>query len=120
MGLFSPLTAQSQPVRIHPDDGFGDLCGGARVRPLNKNGDDFLSVRESPSSGSREIDRVHTGDLMISCDRSKDSNWIGVIYAKTENQDKVCRINNTTQRAIAYRGPCKSGWVSAKYVDLND
>ena len=49
-----------------------------RVRGLNVNGDNFLSVRTGPGTGFREIDRIYTGDRVSICGSS--GSWLKIKF----------------------------------------
>lgn len=94
-----------------------DACGAVhKVVGLKKGGDNFLSVRASPSVKGRELDRLRTGRLVWSCDSTEEGEWIGVVYEKRPGQD--CGVGTPIAKRRAYAGPCASGWVAGRYLEL--
>lgn len=95
-----------------------DACGGiGRVSGLNPEGDNFLSVRAAPALRAKETDRLHTATLVWLCD--VDGDWQGIVYASGAFQELGdCRVSSPVAEPHAYDGPCKSGWVAAKYLSL--
>jgi hypothetical protein len=58
-----------------------DSCNRiGRVRGLDVNGDNFLSVREGPGTGFTEVDRIFTGDKVRICDQK--GRWLKIRYGK--------------------------------------
>jgi Caspase domain/Bacterial SH3 domain len=57
-----------------------DSCGKfGKVRGLDPNGDNFLSVRTGPGTGFEEIDRIYSGNGVSIC--SQQGKWLRVKYA---------------------------------------
>jgi hypothetical protein len=110
---------KSRIVRV----GFGgpnlDAClSDGNVIGLNPIGDNFLSVRSSPSIYAREIDRLQTGDQVHMCETTDDGAWQGVVYQVGGNLAAECGASSPVSRIQPYSGRCKSGWVSSKYIKL--
>ncbi len=99
-------------------DGILDPCMSlAQVNNLGKGPDAFLAVKDEPNLKAKRIDKIFSGQKLWICEDSKDGNWYGVVYPTTENQD--CDVNNISiKNRKTYTGPCKSGWVSQKYVTI--
>jgi Bacterial SH3 domain len=56
-----------------------DACASVgRVRGLDPNGDNFLSVRTGPGTGFGEIDRLYTGNKVRIC--SSQGKWLKITY----------------------------------------
>ncbi len=128
--LIQPLTtiAHSKPA-IFPKptpvmiggDSDQDACGGVlEVAHLNPRGDNFLTVRASPSATAREIDRLKPGFAVWGCDESADHQWIGIVYiGKKLNGDGLdCGVGTPVKQRRPYQGPCTKGWVSARFLEL--
>ena len=91
-----------------------DACAAAAVvSGLDPAGDNFLSVREGPGSGYGEADRLSEGQAMTVCDG--DGQWLGVVYAKDGTD---CGLSSPAALRVPYAGPCRSGWVAARFVTV--
>jgi hypothetical protein len=93
-----------------------DLCGSVgQVAGLNPNGDNYLSVRSKPESGSRELDRLSPDQMVWMCDHS--GSWIGVVYQNAASGED-CDLGGSAEAIRPYHGPCQSGWVHEKFIVL--
>ncbi len=108
-------TAQADmPVMIGGDPDY-DACGGSGVvTGLNPNGDGFLAVRSGPGTRFVMLDKIHNGHPIFFCDER--GNWIGIVYSWDEGVD--CGVGSPVSRRQTYNGPCRSGWVHRRYVQL--
>ncbi|WP_310533491.1 hypothetical protein [Novosphingobium sp.] len=120
--LFVPGFAQSsavpvaRPVMVGGEAEF-DACGGVhKVTGLKTKGDNFLSVRAAPSVKGKELGRLKMGQLVWSCDRAQEGEWIGVVYERVPGQQ--CGIGTPIAKRRAYAGPCAYGWVSGRFLEL--
>lgn len=108
----STASAQSIPVTVGADGPNYDACGSwGEVFNLNPNGDNYLSVRDRPSSSGRELDRLGPSTGVAMC--TQRGRWIGIVYSKS-GQD--CGVSTPVLSPRGYTGPCRSGWVFNKYV----
>ena len=121
----------ARSIRIGLDGPDTDACPSVgRVTGTNPRGDHFLNVRGGPSIKAAIRDRLKHDASLIVCDGTKDGKWLGVIYgendilgvehgdASEEKPDRDCHISSPVKRPRAYPGPCKSGWVSSKFVEI--
>jgi hypothetical protein len=98
------------PIMLGGND--EDACpSGGVVSGLNPRGDGFLSVRSGPGGNYAEMDRLYNGDDVHIC--GGNGAWRAVIYG---GDAAKCRVNRTWPKRLAYTGPCKYGWVSARYI----
>lgn len=115
-----------RPVMIHPliVDGKPVESGGAygSVQGLRKEGDGYVSVRAAPSLKARELDRLENGRavLIFSGDPQAEKNgFVGVVYPAEAGSagsfGSMCQIPEEFYDG-PYGGPCKSGWVSNRFV----
>lgn len=105
-----------RPVLVGGDAEY-DACGGVhKVVGLKAKGDNFLSVRASPSVTGKEIDRLRMGRMVWSCDSINEGEWIGVVYERVAGQD--CGVGTPIAKRRAYAGRCASGWVSGRFLEL--
>ncbi len=99
------------PIIIGGDADY-DACGGTgEVNGLNPRGDNFLSVRSGPGSRYNEVDRIKPGQNVFLCDEA--GNWFGIVYGKYD-----CGVMSPVATRQPYKGDCKSGWVSKKFVAI--
>lgn len=109
------LKVAARPVRYGIDGENLDACGSAGdVTGLKADGDNFLSVRAAPSTDAKELDRLPAGTTVAMCD-SVDG-WVGIVYDLTKSMD--CGTGSPIEGEQNYGGPCKSGWVSEKFITL--
>jgi hypothetical protein len=94
------------PIHIQAGDRQAADCSTSRVTGLDPNGDNFLSVRSGPGGHFREVNRLHTGEVVTIYEAKGP--WVGVVY-RTWNP--IC--SSRTTRLITY--PHK-GWVSRRYL----
>ena len=105
------------PVMVGGDS-EQDACGGTdQVIRLNPRGDNFVSLRSRPSTTGRELARLPSGQSGYLCDSSPDHQWQGVVYA-APGKDMDCGVGTPIARKRPYRGPCTSGWVSSRFLEL--
>jgi len=105
----------ARPVVIG-GDGTTDACSSvARVTGLKRGGDNFLSVRVGPGAGFRERDRLGPAVQVHVCEH--DGDWVSIVYAPA-GRDMDCGVSAALPKRIAYRGPCRSGWVHRRFVEV--
>lgn len=109
----------ARPVMYGLDGPDFDGCGGwGRVKGLNPDGDNFLSVRAAPTTQSSRLDKLKQGHEIWFCDSAKNGEWVGIVY-KGEGQDGFeCATGPNLDKPRPYPGPCRSGWVHKRYVEL--
>jgi hypothetical protein len=118
LGLVAAAPIGFQPVIIGKTGAVLDACGSfGSVRGLKAGGDSFVSVRASPSTGAKELDRLKEARGVIMCDVSLDGKWIGIIYPRAEDPLNHCGVTTPVKRPIPYKGQCKSGWVFGRYIE---
>jgi hypothetical protein len=113
----TPAAAQpSRPVVLGTPGPFRTGCLFGDVTSLNPRGDNFLSVRAAPRVSAREIDRLGPRAAQVRlCERTRDGRWYGIVYRR----NSVCDVEVWRGRPRPYRGRCRSGWVSARYITIN-
>jgi hypothetical protein len=94
-----------------------DACGSqGEVRGLNPKGDNFLAVREGPGADYAKVDEIHEGQWIILCEEAEKGAWFGIVYDPTGELD--CGTGSPIAEKRVYDGPCKSGWVSSKFITM--
>ena len=95
-----------------------DACATTlKVIGRNPQGEVWLAVRSSPSISAPQILRLRTGNLVYGCDSSRDGVWVGVVVYSA-NPERNCGVSSRILRRQAYRGPCVSGWVARRRLEL--
>jgi hypothetical protein len=101
------------PVMIQADHSFDACFGSGKVKGLDPNSESFLAVRSGPGWKFSRIDKLHTADQVYLCVESGD--WFGVVYTKTRQNSNV---STPRQKSVPYTGPCRSGWVHKRWIEL--
>ncbi|MBN2825882.1 MAG: SH3 domain-containing protein [Campylobacterales bacterium] len=78
-------------------------CHSAYVVGLDPYGDNFLAVREGPSTRYRQYDSLYNGNRVFVCDYR--GSWRFVNYGRG------CYLDYGQPR-----GRCRSGWVHGGYL----
>ncbi len=97
-----------------------DVCNNtAWVVGLKKKGDGFLAVRAFPGVKYRITDKLLYKQLVYLCEVSKDEKWYGIIYSKGDYDGNFdCELGSSLTTPKPYNGPCASGWVSKKFIEI--
>lgn len=106
-----PPIRPAVPVIIEAGD--TDPCSNGVVKGLRANGDGFLSIRSTPSASARELGRLYNGQTIYVCAGRGD--WLGIVYGRA-GQD--CNVTTSWVRTLPYTGPCNSGWVHRRWVEI--
>lgn len=94
-----------------------DACSAfAEVARLSVGPDGFLAVKDDPNLKAVRVDKIYNGQKLWICDSSADGMWLGIVYSK--DPALGCKVTHAEKQKKPYRGPCKSGWVSARYVQV--
>ena len=103
-----------QPIMVGSEGPELDACGSTGVvAKLDPKGDNYLSVRDAPSTLTKERDRLDAGQTVSICDSS--DGWLGIVYSKIDEECGVSRPVATEER---YLGPCAQGWVDSQFVEI--
>ena len=107
-------------VRIGRDGPHESACDRiGRVANLPGGTDDFLSVREAPTTDAKRIDKLDDDAPFYVCDRQ--GAWYGIVYLSdgTLPTDDQCGLENSVGSVQRYSGSCLTGWVSNRYVEAS-
>jgi hypothetical protein len=128
-GYGMPTLANDKAGRIRP---VPVLVGGwpnvdsctsmGIVKPLKPGSSAFLAVRDAPELAAKEIARLKSGHPVWLCGKVQNKGWIGVIYHPQGAEGDLwdCGVSEEgPAKPVAYRGPCKSGWVARRYLWLS-
>lgn len=102
------------PVMVGQEEGL-DACGSSwMVTGLSSGPSGFVSVRTSPSAKAVELDRLRNRFTVFGCEEK--SGFLGIVYDPKGKLD--CGVGSPVAKLMAYSGPCRSGWVSKRFVTL--
>ncbi len=114
---FRPVQAQQRldvPVLIGKDGPNLDACGSfGGIKGLKPRGDNFLSVRSGPGTSYKELYRLTSSETFAMCDFR--NGWYGIVLNSGRDD---CGTNSLLPTKRAYKGPCRSGWVHERFVNL--
>lgn len=116
----SAAAPKALAVRIGRDGPHASACDRiGRVANLPGGSDDFLAVREAPSTDATRIDELEDDAPIFVCDRQGP--WYGIVYLSdgTLGEPGECGLENSVGSPQAYSGACLTGWVFSKYVDAS-
>jgi hypothetical protein len=119
LAMTAPAAAQqpSRPVVVGKAGDDLDAClSDGEVTGLNPRGDNFLAVRSAPSTNAPILGRLGPRHPVHVCDGTADDQWVGIVYMPDPAGDADCRVGSPVPRPQPYRGPCRSGWVAARYI----
>jgi len=117
--LLIGATPASSPVIIGKAGPDLDAClSVGEVSGFKDPANSFLSVRTAPDGKAREIDRLKNGHWVVMCDEAKNGTWTGIVYTPGDDREMDCGTGSPVESERAYGGPCKSGWVFSKYIQI--
>jgi hypothetical protein len=115
----APAATPDRPVRIGLAGDDLDACLSAGiVANLDPRGDNFLAVRAAPSTRARMLFRLEPRHPVHICEEAGGGQWLGVVVPVARRTRLDCRVGSPVPRPQAYPGPCRSGWVAARYVTI--
>ena len=103
------------PIKVGTDGPDADACAASGV-VTNLDEAGYASVRDAPSTSTKERDRLEVGQLVSICAQSGD--WTGVVYSKAGDEATDCGTGSPVATEQNYTGPCRQGWVESRYVDM--
>ena len=122
LALIAAAAAAPPPeraVRVGLDGDDLDAClSDGEVTGLNPRGDNFLAVRAAPDASARLRHRLGPRHRVHVCEETPNGAWLGIVYSPPGAAPRDCGVGSPVDSARAYRGPCASGWVSARYVTI--
>ena len=92
-------------VELEEDKNSGKKPKCIIAQPINldRDGDNFLSVRQKPGSKYLEINRLHSTDEV--CVTKKNRKWYNISFKSMNGKNIPCST-----------GACTTGWVFGKYI----
>jgi len=109
-----------RPVRTGLAGTGADACGGygeIRQGGGESKGEDMrVQVRHSPNPEGREIDLLKPATPVSICE--SEGEWLGIVFAGPDQTLSECETGAAIAQAQDYAGPCRSGWIERRLVDL--
>jgi len=118
----APARTSKRAVRIGTRGAGQTACQAVAVvanLPGTGGVNDFLAVREAPTTRGTQIDKLGAGHPVVVCDQNDSGSWIGVVYQNDGLPPRGrCGVVDPVASARNYSGPCQSGWVYSKYLEV--
>ncbi|ANU07974.1 hypothetical protein A6F65_01677 [Paraurantiacibacter namhicola] len=109
-------TGPTRPVRVGQDGPDMDACGSyAEVAERPTGEQNFAMVLAAPQEGATPLERLSAGLGVSVCEQEGD--YVGVVYSR-ETDLGSCRVGSPVAEEQDYAGPCRSGWIEAKYLRM--
>lgn len=105
-----------RPVMIGAEPDLDACTSMGEVAGLDPNGDGFLAVRSGPGSNYQLLEKIYEGQTVFICDTAAGDKWYGIVYSR--RQDADCGVGSPVAHPQPYRGRCKSGWVSSRWIKV--
>lgn len=95
-----------------------DACPGiGRIALFEPKKGDFMRVYSEADAIAPVKDRVSLSTLVWLCEA--ENGWQGIVYPAPEKQELGdCKVSSSLPSPEPYNGPCRFGWVEAKYIEL--
>ena len=114
LGYAGPIP---MPIRVGTNGADMDSCASyGEVSGLNPDGDNYLAVRDAPSTQVKERDRIGNGHGVHVC--AEEKGWYGIVYDIEGDSGIDCEVDSPVEQPRNYTGPCAQGWVSKKFVTI--
>jgi hypothetical protein len=115
-GIAVPASVPARAVMVGGEPDLDACASQGQPTGLKPGGDNFLSVRVAPSTGAAAVFRLKPGHIFNLCDAA--DGWTGIVFdPKAPGADGIdCGVGTPIAKRQAYAGPCRSGWVSSRYV----
>ncbi len=110
--LACAATEPDVPVVIGGDEDLDACSSTGVVKGIRTS----LAIRAGPGAGHRLLDALNNGDPLFVCGSSNDGKWYSVVYAKDTTAE--CGVSGPIAKRGTYGGPCKSGWVAARWIEI--
>lgn len=121
------LTNAAQLKPLYGDVALAVMVGGTagaaacdrtgKIVNLDTPGEPFLIVREGPSVGAKEKDRLSADAQVYLCDHAEAGAWTGIVYEPGGSLGAGCGVTTPIEKRDPYIGTCRSGWVSSRHIE---
>ena len=112
MGMAAPAAVPLPSLPVPLPRGDHGPCSTARVTNLPRG--NTLAVRAGPSREERRLARLRSGREVYACTRRGD--WFGIVFERRARRTGCNVLEHPRPAASVYIGPCRSGWVHARYL----
>ena len=111
-------TVADRAVMTGLDGADLDACGGVgRINAFGLREDEGRPLRAAPDGNAAKAGEVAGGALVWLCEG--DGDWQGIVYPADDLQELGdCRVSSPLPAPEPYAGPCRSGWVEARHIQL--
>lgn len=100
-----------------------DPCGFSGIRPSTTS---KVAVRSGPGDAYTVVDSLAPQQRFASCDgragATEGDGWTGIIYRQGSPSDEFpdcgAWLSSPVPEKRAYTGPCRSGWIRERDVEL--
>lgn len=75
-----------------------------------------ISVYPGASEELEPVDELAEATPVWICETSNDEQMVGIVYGAYQDQD--CEVSSPVAEDTDYFGPCDTGWVMARDVEL--
>ncbi len=95
-----------------------DACPGiGRIALFEPKKGDFMRIYTDAGEGASVKDKIDLSTLVWLCEA--DEGWQGIVYPSGRFEELGdCRVSSPKSEPEPYSGPCRYGWVEAKYIEL--
>lgn len=109
-----PEKAEARTVRIGADGPEFDACGAlGRIA----GADTVQIVHAGPDDRADKVSQLDRRSFVWLCEA--EGEWQGIVYPEGDFQDIAdCRVSGPVAEPQGYEGPCRSGWVRARNIEL--
>jgi hypothetical protein len=90
-------------------------CPGTAIVVVRSHS--WLNLRSGPGRANPVLAQLQEGQPVSVCQRRGDG-WIGVIVHPDDRHAADCGLSDAGAKPKAYAGPCRSGWVSGRYLRI--
>jgi hypothetical protein len=105
------------PIKVGGDGPEMDACGTyAEVVEFDASGEDIPYVHDAPSAATKARDKLSTGQGVKVCETQ--NGFSGIVYTGESRSNADCNTDSPLATEQNYTGPCLSGWVDSRFLQL--
>ena len=111
----SQSQTQLRPVMYGGESQLDACASIGTIAGLTAESEGYLPVRASPHASAAEVARLNSGYVVSQCDSADD--WLGIVFDGPDDLNR-CGTGTPIAERVAYPGPCRSGWVEKRFVEI--